>query len=350
MARQNAHRTFSSGDLMRAVIRTIRSDDTGVASTVGTTMALLVFLTFLSLIVNQYVPAWMKESEAAHANNVLGQFGNLKGQIDVQILAAHMAANANPPREYVPVEAIAAVGLGVDGVPVFSGSTTSTMTAFQTAGPFTVVFDYNVCGASCVLTRVSDVSNGSIDIEMHNRYYIAQRVAYENGAVIRSQGDGQVIRGAPIFSAANANNVLALSFALVTLYGGGTVAGTNTEVIKARLFTLDPQTYRNFPPNGALWINHTSRYGLAWYQFFNETLGSALKLGGTFTKSTLDLNYTAKIGATVIYGVSSSYNPTNQMYTTRLVMYNRVGVGLPQIGSFQFVHAHVQVKVGETSI
>ena len=38
---------------MRMVVRPIRRDDRGVASTVGTIMALLVFLTFLSLIVNQ---------------------------------------------------------------------------------------------------------------------------------------------------------------------------------------------------------------------------------------------------------------------------------------------------------
>jgi len=91
MARQNAHREFSSGDSMRAVIRSLRSDEAGVASTVGTIMALLVFLTFISLIVNQYVPAWMKDSEASHMNTALGQFGGIKGSIDLQMLAAEAA-------------------------------------------------------------------------------------------------------------------------------------------------------------------------------------------------------------------------------------------------------------------
>jgi len=50
-------------------------DDDGVASTVGTIMALLVFLTFLSLITNQYVPVWMKDSEAGHMGEALGQLG-----------------------------------------------------------------------------------------------------------------------------------------------------------------------------------------------------------------------------------------------------------------------------------
>lgn len=327
---------------MRVVIRAVRSDDEGVASTVGTTMALLVFLTFLSLIVNQYVPAWMKESEASHTNQVIGQFGSLKGAIDLQILSAASAANAG--RDYIPVTATTAVGLGVDGVPIFAASTPATMTAFPGDGPFTVVFDYNIQG---VRTRVVELSNGSIDIDVQNRYYTAQRVSYENGAVIRYQGDGQVIRGAPIFSARNVSNALDLSFGLVTLYGGGTVTGTNTEVINSQLFALDTQSYVNFPSNAVIWINHTSRYGLAWYQFINETLGNALKLGGIFNKTALDLTFTAKIGATVIYIVRSSYNPTNQMYTMRLEI--RDNAGVLTIAKFQLVHAHVQVKVGETS-
>src|SRR5438445_46768 len=59
---------------MRVLIRDFRSDERAVASTVGTIMALLVFLTFLSVIVNQYVPIWMKDSEASHMNLSLGQF------------------------------------------------------------------------------------------------------------------------------------------------------------------------------------------------------------------------------------------------------------------------------------
>jgi len=108
---------------MRVLIRDIRSDDEGVASTVGTIMALLVFLTFLSLIVNQYVPVWMKDSEASHMNGVLGQFGGLKGSIDLQILASQAAQFAGA--HYIPVTAASAITLGVDGVPIFAAATTA---------------------------------------------------------------------------------------------------------------------------------------------------------------------------------------------------------------------------------
>src|SRR6059058_1762713 len=91
MGRWNVYGEYSSGESMRLLIRDIRGDEEGVASTVGTIMALLVFLTFLSLIVNQYVPVWMKDSEASHMNGALGQFGGIKGAIDLQILAAQAA-------------------------------------------------------------------------------------------------------------------------------------------------------------------------------------------------------------------------------------------------------------------
>src|SRR5207247_9334959 len=87
----NADGGFSAGDDMRVLIRDFRSDERAVASTIGTVMALLVFLTFLSVIVNQYVPIWMKDSEASHMNTALGQFGGFKGEVDIQMLAAQAA-------------------------------------------------------------------------------------------------------------------------------------------------------------------------------------------------------------------------------------------------------------------
>jgi hypothetical protein len=328
---------------MRAVFRSVRGDDEGVASTLGTTMALLVFLTFLSLIVNQYVPAWMRESEAAHVNTVLGQFGGLKGAVDLQILAAHSAAIGG--QTYIPITATSAITLGVDGVPIFASPTPATMTAFVGSGAFTVTFDYMVRGTR---ERIVEVSNGSIDVDVQNRYFVPQRIAYENGAVIRSQSDGQIIRGAPTFAVKKINTALDVTFGLVSLYGSGTVSGTTTEVVNSQLFAVDPQEYTSFPSDGHIWINHTSRYGLAWYQFVNETLGNSLRLGGTFTKTPFDVSFTGKIAGTAVYTVSSSYNPTTGQYAMRLDIQNRVG--LLTIGTFRLLIAYVNVQVGETTL
>src|SRR3977135_2063613 len=125
---------------MRVLIRDFRSDERAVASTVGTIMALLVFLTFLSVIVNQYVPIWMKDSEASHMNTALGQFGGVRGYIALQMLAPPAAADAGT--FHIPVTTAPAVNLGVDGVPIFSSPTPGTLELSSDAGLFTGAVDY----------------------------------------------------------------------------------------------------------------------------------------------------------------------------------------------------------------
>src|SRR5207247_173302 len=102
-------------------------------------------------------------------------------------------------------------------------STVGTIQSYPDAGPFTVTFDYLIRGVS---TRVQEQSNGSIELDVANRYYVPQRIAYENGAIIRYQSDGQVIRAQPTFSVLKTNNTLDVSFGLVSLYGSGSVSGT----------------------------------------------------------------------------------------------------------------------------
>src|SRR5216117_1165788 len=348
MGRWNVHGEYSSGDFMRLLIRDIRGDEEGVASTVGTIMALLVFLTFLSLIVNQYVPVWMKDSEASHMNGALGQFGGLKGAIDLQILAAQAAKISGT--HYIPVTSSSAVSLGVDGVPIFAASTLATLQSYPDAGPFTVTFDYLIRGVS---TRVQEQSNGSVELDVANRYYVPQKIAYENGAVIRYQSDGQVIRAQPTFSVLKTNNTLDVSFGLVSLYGAGSVSGTSTEVVNTQVFAFDRQDYRGFPAHAVIWVDHSSRYGLVWYRFLNATLASSLNLCPStsfspclFSQNSLDISLTAKIGATIIYILSAKYNPTTQTYIMHLEIHNSPVLPLSY---FRLQHAQVQVGVGDAT-
>jgi predicted secreted protein len=328
---------------MRALIRDLRSDERGVASTVGTIMALLVFLTFLSVIVNQYVPIWMKDSEASHMNTALGQFGGFKGAIDIQMLAAQAAQDAGTFT--IPVTTSTAVGLGIDGVPIFASGTPGTLELNPDAAPFTVVFDYMINGQR---RQVTDQASGSVELNAANRYYTPQRIAYENGAVIRYQTDGQFIRVHPTFSVLQSNNTLDISFALVSLYGKGIVTGTTTELVSSELFAWDRQVYTGFPANGVIWINHTaSRYGLSWFRFMNQTLADTLKLGGTYTRTSLDERFIAKSGATTVYDIRSTFNPTTGLYIMRLVIYNNPGI--MGLAAFRLQHAQVQVSIGDAT-
>src|SRR3989475_5508364 len=99
-----------------------------------------------------------------------GQVCRVKGAIDLQILAAQAAQISGT--HYIPVTASSAVSLGVDGVPIFAASTLGTLQSFPDGGPFTVSFDYLIRGVS---THVQEQSNGSIELDVGNRYYVPQK-------------------------------------------------------------------------------------------------------------------------------------------------------------------------------
>jgi len=314
--------------------RDLRRDEKGVASTVGTIMALLVFLTFLSLIINQYVPVWMKDSEAAHMDTAVGQFAGLKGAIDFQTLGALMAQNAGVI--FIPSTTSTSVTLGVDGVPIFSSPSTGAMVSNPDAGPWSVWFQYKING---VVTTVAQIANGTIDLSVQNRYYPAGDVVYENGAVIRSQPDGQVVRAAPTFLATPTATSLNVAFELVNLYGSGSAAGTSTQIINTKVFGVNQQTYANL--SAPLWVNHTSPYGLAWFNFFNSSLSSSMEVGNAFTYQSTAVQ---TIVTTAYYRLVLLPNPAAGLYSLSVKINNT-----PLALSFTLQQAYVNVGVGQSS-
>ncbi len=260
--------------MVLVIRRELRRDERGVASTVGTIMALLVFLTFLSLIVNQYVPVWMKDSEASHMDGAVGQFGDLKGAIDFQVLGAIMAQNAGTV--FVPSTASTSITLGVDGVPIFSSPTAGQLTSNPSLGTWNVNFTYLITpNAPATQQTVAATSSGQVDLNVANRYYPSGDIAYDDGSVIRSQSDGQVIVAAPTFQALSASGKLSLAFELISLYGSGSASGTSTQIVDTNVFGVNQQTYSNV--NSDITIFHVTSYALAWFNFFNTTLTSSLK-------------------------------------------------------------------------
>ncbi len=334
--------------MVLVIRRDLRKDERGVASTVGTIMALLVFLTFLSLIVNQYVPVWMKDSEAAHMNSAVGQFADIKGAIDFQVLGALMARNAGAI--FIPSTTSTSVALGVDGVPIFSSPTTGVLSAFPDAGAWNVSFTYCISVSNaCTYSTVFQNASGQIDLNVANRYFTQGDIVYENGAVIRSQPDGQIVRAAPIFQASRTAGNLSVAFELVNLYGTGSTAGTSTQIVDTNVFGVNQQQYSGLSQD--LYVNHTTSFGLAWFNFFNSSLSSSLQI----TK----YGYTSAAGTTLVkarllgsdgnyhdaYWLKMIFNPKTTMYAISL----RVLVSPYYHLAFTLQQAYVNVGVGESS-
>ncbi len=248
--------------------RTLGRDDEGVASTVGTIMALLVVLTFMSLMVNQYVPVWGKEAEAAHMNSVMGQFGSFKGSIDTQIVSAQVAASSGST--YIPAETYSPIQLGTENIPVFSIPTVGRLSGRGSNAPWTIQFNYAIAGG---LYAVNQSSSGNVVLQVENRYHVPFSIAYEGGAIIMSQTAGEAVRVTPQLVILNGTNGVQVSFTTIQLIGSGDVSGTGTEGVHSKLLGLDMQAFGSI--QDSLWINHTTAYGHAWFRYLNTTLSLA---------------------------------------------------------------------------
>jgi hypothetical protein len=319
-------------------------------------MALLVFLTFLSLITNQYVPVWMKDSEAGHMGEALGQIGKFKSDIDLQMLAAQTANLVG--RHYIPVTTFSSVKLGVDGVPIFASPTLGELTIDQTAGPWTVWFRYSISGNSTTVPEATCACGGLVRLQVFNRYFPAQEIGYENGALIRAQADGQVVKGEPTFQVVIANNSAQVDFTLIQMFGSGGVAGVGAEGLQARVIAVDMQEYTNV--NTIVWVNHTTLYGPAWFRFLNTTLADAFQVNGDLYRSNptywkFQQSYEGKRPTQLridnpIFLVQSFWNPANLNYNLTLEFKRDVagdGYTTLPITAFRLLHAYVNVATGE---
>jgi hypothetical protein len=181
-----------------------------------------------------------------------------------------------------------------------------------------------------------------------NRYAVPFDLAYESGAVILSQTVGSAVRISPQFTALTGSGGVDVGFTLVQLIGSGNAAGSGTEGIRNKLLSLDMQNYNSL--QSSVWINHTTRYGGAWYAFFNTTLALAFGIlnsdfgnpGYSYVESPSGQTVT-----TPFYVMSRS--AVNRTHTLTLeIVHDPVG-GVP-INAFTLNQAFVSMAVGRGGV
>ncbi len=287
-----------------------KRDEEGVASTVGTIMALLVFLTFLTLFTNSYVPVWMIDNERSHMSQAMDQFGAIKGKVDDLVVMAEVTGRTDL-NMYGPVT------LGASGIPVFASPTAGEL-IYSPYGvgnsTVTLSFTYSLNGKSVAL---SDLSGGMLQLYAPNRYYVQQWVAYENGAIIVKQLDGQVIRGVPSLQVVktSSNSLLNVSWTQVALIGmNSTLDGTSTAGVNIDMIYLDSQIYDNNGHGMNITMTFKTLYGKAWYNYLTSYFSGVPLL-------------------------SSDY------YVTHNANYDTIGLRLNNTGFFNYNKAIMQMTV-----
>lgn len=256
-------------------------NDEGVAATVGTIMALLVFLSFFGIFTNQFVPVWMSDNESEHMSEAMEQIVQLKSSID-GLIADYPNSLVAPTPIFVPVK------LSSAGIPVFAAPTAGVLkfvpNIAASVPSFNVSYTY-LANTSTPTYLTLDPTNdggsgGYLELYCPNRYYVEQRLVYEGGAVLVNQSEGEfVIAGIQMsvtsyVSGTSTSKVMRLT--QVSLVGiNKTVGGTGSKAVYADLMYADVTPYLN-PSGSDVTIEIVSKHTSAWASYFGKILNASL--------------------------------------------------------------------------
>ncbi|MFW6064502.1 MAG: DUF7289 family protein [Candidatus Natronoplasma sp.] len=254
---------------MAGLRRKMESSDGGVATTVGTIMALLIFLSILSLITQQYVPVWMEDTEAYHMDEVKGQFADLKSGIDSMVI-----------NERTDYPLYSSINLGTAGIPLFAGSSPGRLTfsphwndTHQDEGMHVSFYDTDDG------ELVSFRSSGNISYHAINREFEDQTLIYEHGSIILEQSDGEIMRARPQISIEEVDvGEYEISATMIHLDGssrdlsGTSRVGVTTELVGTRSYIYSD--IENFT-----W-SLTTAYPRLWSNYINNETDAETSING----------------------------------------------------------------------
>lgn len=144
----------------------------GIASTVGTIFALMIFMGLLSLFMTQVVPVQMKSNEAEHDLQVLSQLSQMRSIIDMLTLTQDTNYTA-----YVPIK------MGAEGVAIVTSPTYGQLSVYPAQVNSRYILSINFMDTYG--NKIYENSSGSLQFICPNRYYVPEIFTYENGAIWR---------------------------------------------------------------------------------------------------------------------------------------------------------------------
>ncbi|AGB03909.1 hypothetical protein AciM339_0005 [Aciduliprofundum sp. MAR08-339] len=254
------------------IMRRIYRKEGGIASTVGTIFALMIFTSLLSMFMVQVVPVQIKESEAEHDMQVLSQFSQLRSMVDLLTLTKNTNYTA-----YVPIK------LGAPGVPVVASPTYGQLSVYP-AG-LNTTFSMNVSFYDKYSNFIYLKSQGSIQFTAPNRYYVPETFSYENGAILRYNfyAKNAIMPIKPDMKFVNSSRYVNITMTLQSIYGlPVTVTGVETRSLGISLEGINTQTYFLGGKELNITINDTYYYGLMplnftkyWINFIMQALNSS---------------------------------------------------------------------------
>ena len=233
-------------------MKKIPRKEEGIASTVGTIFALMIFTSLLSMFMIQVVPVQIKENEAEHDMQVLSQLSQLRSIVDILTITKNTNYTA-----YVPIK------LGAPGVPVVASPTYGQLSIYP-AG-INSTYNMTVSFVDKYSNSISIRSQGSIQFTAPNRYYVPETFSYENGAIIRYNfyAKNAIMPIKPNIKFENSSRYANVSMTLESIYGPPkTITGVGTRSLGITLQGVYTQTYLLGGNELTITIKDTYYYGL----------------------------------------------------------------------------------------
>jgi len=305
--------------------RSCRWDDEGVASTVGTIMSLMVFLTAMGMFTNQFVPVWMSDNESAHMSDAIGEFVTLKSQID-GVIVDYANELLAPAPIFVPIT------LSAEGIPVFAASTAGILKYSPASLSDYPWFNITYASDEYTVSPATDGSAGGyLELYCPNRYYVEQWLVYEAGAVILNQSNGEFIIAGPQFAVSNfvSGSTVARVVKITQLDMLGinrTIGGMGSKGVNADVLYASTTAY-NSSAGTDLTFSIVTQHGTAWENYFKKQLNSSM--------------------ADLIYGVDFTVTKVKTTVGGWMTDYYTVTVTISEVNVLDHSRATVQMSIGE---
>jgi hypothetical protein len=245
---------------MRRSLLLLRADERAVSGVVAASLSVVMISVLLGMVVTFWVPAWGYDSEVSHSREMANAFGEFKKNLELQALSGNTNQTVSTT-----------FPLGVSGVPLF-GAAVPGQLSHQYLDQGRARFRANLTDPS---GQVNFTAASSLDYFMPNRYFTPQSMAYETGAVIVAQPDGETARLAPPFRFDNGTAGIDAFLTLFTLNGPeNAVSGVEGHSVSTQLAVLQTRTLQ-LAPNGTITLNMTTAFSGAWTDYFQRAMNSS---------------------------------------------------------------------------
>ena len=226
---------------------------------VGIVVALLLvglFLSVLMIVQTTFIPNWMEQLEAEHMDEVGNQFAQLKYAVDIQSLVGEYKG-PNIPKMFTSIT------LGSKEYPILRSS--------RAFGSLEIIPDfYAINITNDTAGYFANYSIGGIKYISKNSYFINQHFAFEAGAIILEQYEGNVMAIEPSIDIEHSvnNNIIAFNMTNLSTNIGGkpSVSGYGTYPVRTEFFGIESNLITNISA-----INIYTDHPYVWKSYINKT-------------------------------------------------------------------------------